>query len=252
MANSYFQCKQFRIEQNLCAMKVSTDACILGAYISLKNIKNAKNIIDIGTGTGLLALMLAQKADSDAKITAIEIDESAAKQAFENIKNSKWATQIELVNKSIQEYSKANIDSNIGYDLAICNPPFFINSTLPTNKKQQMAHHTTELSFDDLWYSVEKILNKNGLFAVLLPIQETEIFTKIGKKYNFLPTQQLIIQDSPKHKPHRIITIYTKENNAHQNNDSYFTLMENLLIKDSNGIYSQSFIDLLQSYYLYL
>jgi tRNA1Val (adenine37-N6)-methyltransferase len=243
LANSYFQFKQFRIEQGNCAMKVSTDACILGAYTP---IKNAKNIIDIGAGTGLLSLMLAQKSAENVRITAIEIDEIAAQQAIENIKNSKWATKIEVINTAIQTYSQTYFQGENLYDLAICNPPFFVNSTLPPNQKQAIAHHTTALSFEDLWQSVEKLLHKNGYFVVLLPVQETEIFSKIANLHNFVAMQQLMIQDSPKHNPHRIITIYTKKDNFD------FMIKESLLIKEIEGNYSQDFISLLKDYYLYL
>lgn len=255
MANSYFQFKQFRIEQDICAMKVSTDACVFGAYIP---VEGAKNIIDIGTGTGLLALMVAQRANN-CKITAIEIDELAAKQATENTSKSIWHDKIEVIHETIQNFTDSitNLSNKFRYDLAICNPPFFVNSTLPPNKKQQLAHHTTALSFEELWESVDKLLTENGRFVVLLPLPETQIFSDLGKKYQFFATKQLSLQDSEKHKVHRLVTIYEKSTNFNVNFDANFgdnvlLAAENLIIKDIEGRYTEEFITLLQPYYLYL
>ena len=241
MANSYFQFKQFRIEQDICAMKVSTDACVFGAYIP---IENAKNIIDIGTGTGLLALMVAQRANN-CMITAIEIDELAARQATENTNKSIWHDKIEVIQEAIQNFK----NNKFQYDLAICNPPFFVNSTLPPNKKQQLAHHTTALSFEELWDSVDKLLIENGRFVVLLPLPETQIFSELGKKYQFFATKQLSLQDSQTHKPHRFITTYQKNTNFEANK---VLERNNLIIKNIHGKYTNEFETLLKPYYLYL
>ncbi len=226
-------------------MKVSTDSCVFGAYIS---IEDAENIIDIGTGTGLLALMVAQKAESctkNSQITAIEIDELAAKQATENTYKSPWHDKIEVVQEAIQNFK----NDKFQYDLAICNPPFFINSTLPPNKKQQLAHHTTALSFEELWASVDKLLAENARFIVLLPLPETQIFSELGKKYQFFATKQLSLQDSQIHKPHRFITTYQKNNNLDTNK---VLQTEHLIVKDNQGKYTDEFLRLLQPYYLYL
>lgn len=243
MANSYFQFKQFRIEQGHCAMKVSTDACVFGAYIP---IHDAQTILDIGTGTGLLALMLAQKVANytqNFSITAIEIDEIAAQQAKENIENSKWKNQIRVIQQSIQDYTK--FGTAIGYDWIVCNPPFFVNSTLPPNTKQALAHHHTALSFEELWQVVEKLLAETGKFAVILPISESKIFTELGTQYGFSVSRQLFLQDSAKHKPHRIISIYNK-------NSKEQYIEEKLICKDENGQYTTEFVKLLQGYYLHL
>ena len=260
MANSYFQFKKFRIDQDICAMKVSTDACVFGAYIPIENVKS---IIDIGTGTGLLALMVAQRAEN-CQITAIEIEELAAKQATENTSKSIWHDKIEVVHETIQKFTDNIIRlknnekieefqykfiDKCQYDLAICNPPFFINSTLPPNKKQQLAHHTTALSFEELWDSVDKLLAANGRFIVLLPLPETQIFSELGKKYQFFATKQLSLQDSEAHKPHRFITTYQKNTNFKTDR---VLETENLIIKNDHGKYTDEFITLLQPYYLYL
>jgi tRNA1Val (adenine37-N6)-methyltransferase len=248
---SSFQFKQFTIHQNQCAMKVSTDACVFGAYIP---VENAKRIIDIGTGTGLLALMLAQR-NTNAKIDAIEIDSQAAQQAAENVAKSNWKSTIAIINTSIQDFTqenqqKENQQNKLGtYDLVVSNPPFFVSSTLPPNVKQQVAHHTTALSFEELWQAVELLITPKGHFAVLLPLPESNIFAEIGKKLGFFATQQLFIQDSSKKNPHRLITIFQK---GEIKQEIKQIMQATLVIKDVSGNYTKEFIHLLQTYYLYL
>lgn len=250
MANSYFQFKQFRIEQANCSMKVSTDACILGAYAPVENVKR---IIDIGTGTGLLALMAAQR--SKGKIDAIEIEKDAAEQAKQNCKSSSWAENIQVFCTTIQDFAATKAQDNLQnlqnlYDLAICNPPFFNHATLPTSKAQQLAHHTVALPFADLWAAANLLLASEGKFVVLLPLPEMQFFEQIGLQYNFVPNEIVIIQDSEKHKPHRKIVIFCRQNS--QLLADFEPKEQFLLIKNLDGSYTQDFVNLLQPYYLYL
>lgn len=250
MANSYFQFKQFRVEQANCSMKVSTDACILGAYAPAEN---AKRIIDIGTGTGLLALMAAQR--SKAQIDAVEIEKEAAKQAEQNCKSSSWAENIQVFCTTIQDFAATKAQDNLQnlqnlYDLAICNPPFFNHATLPTSKAQQLAHHTIALPFADLWAAANLLLISEGKFIVLLPLPEMQLFEQIGLQYGFVPNEILIIQDSEKHKPHRKIVAFCRQNS--QLLQGFETKQKILLLKNSDRSYTQDFVNLLQPYYLYL
>ncbi len=261
MPNSYFQFKQFRVEQAQCAMKISTDACILGSYV---NPTPAQRIIDIGTGTGLLALMLAQR--STAQITAVEIEPAAAAQAHQNFQASPWASRIEIVQQAIQYFalhqkhhlSDTHEVSNkyfntftksLSFDFAICNPPFFNKATLPSAHAQQVAHHTIALSFEDLWQSTALLLTTDGQFAVLLPIQEMNLFEKIGNTQGFEVLQSLTIQDSIKHKPHRKIAVFGRKTTNHS---QILPSQEHLVIKDEEGNYTKEFVDLLKPYYLHL
>lgn len=228
-------------------MKVSTDACILGAYAP---VETAKRIIDIGTGTGLLALMAAQR--SKAQIDAIEIEKEAAKQATENCKSSSWAENIQVFCTTIQDFAATKAQDNLQnlYDLAICNPPFFNRATLPTSKAQQLAHHTVALPFADLWAAANLLLAKEGQFIVLLPLPEMQLFEQIGLQHSFVPKETLTIQDSEKHKPHRKIVTFCRQDRQLSQD---FEPKQNLLfIKNLDGSYTQDFINLLQPYYLYL
>jgi tRNA1Val (adenine37-N6)-methyltransferase len=252
---SFFQFKKFIVYQDHCAMKVSTDACIFGAYIPLNN---EKRILDIGTGTGLLSLMLAQRCNESTQIDAVELDKQAAKQAQENVNRSIWKDKITVFEDSIQNYStNYTLQNSQQYDLIVCNPPFFVASTLPPNLQQQIAHHTVALSFEDLWHCVTQLLDKKGKFAVLLPITETTKFTDIGTMHDFVIREQLAIQDSAKKTPHRFVSIYQK--NSFITNQSpkqieiqQDTQKETLLIKNLDGTYSQAFTNLLKDYYFYL
>src|SRR5688500_11779251 len=122
MANQYFQFKQFSIQQDRCAMKVSTDACIQGAWTPIAD--NVKDVLDIGAGTGLLSLMLAQR-NYDIRIDAVELDVEAAQQAKENVASSPWKDRVEVIQADVTQHSFTKL-----YDMVICNPPFFNNSLL--------------------------------------------------------------------------------------------------------------------------
>lgn len=164
VSNSYFQFKQFRIEQDRCAMKVCTDACVFGAYI---HPEGAKRILDIGTGTSLLSLMLAQKCLGS--IDAIEIDESAASQARENVERSIFAERIRVHHISIQDFAFKSEQG--AFDFICCNPPYFENCMRSVDPQRRIARHTDTLPFRDLAAAIAKLLTKTGKFYVHVPIE---------------------------------------------------------------------------------
>ena len=168
MANDFFKFKQFSIQQDQCAMKVGTDGVLLGAWA---DVEKAEKIIDIGTGTGLIAIMLAQR--SDAIINAVEIDENAADQALLNITNSIWAERINIYNVSIQEFAN---NTNEKYDLIVSNPPYFINSLKSSEKHRDIARHNDSLSHTDLINASLSMLSENGKLSIILPYVEGCIF----------------------------------------------------------------------------
>jgi tRNA1Val (adenine37-N6)-methyltransferase len=167
MPASVFHFKNFTILQDKCAMKVGTDGVLLGAWV---NINNASHILDIGTGTGLIALMLAQK--SNAKIDAIDIDESAFLQAEINVNASPWANRIRVVHASLQEFRPV-----LNFDLIVSNPPYFIDSFAPTNEARNRARQASaSLSYDELLQGIIRLLTNTGRFCMILPSKEGEIF----------------------------------------------------------------------------
>ena len=190
-----FHFKQFSIKQDACAMKVSLDACIFGAMC---NINNAQHILDIGTGTGLLSLMAAQR--SDAKIDAVELDVSAAKQAYENIIASPFSSRITVHNENIKTFIP-----KLKYDAIICNPPFFSDHLKSHNKQRALARHNHGLSFDDLCHITAQNLTQNGEAFFILPCTEFDRFIQCAAQHQLYLHEHSLIASRPQKAPHRVI-----------------------------------------------
>lgn len=172
MPQNTFAFKQFTILQDKCAMKVGTDAVLLGAWVKTYGVRRA---LDIGTGTGVIALMLAQK--SGAYIDAIDIDLDAATEAKENVRNSPWPDRVHVQNISLQDFAKMNDEQ---YDLIVSNPPYFVDSLRSSEANRTAARHTVLLSFEDLIAGAKKMLNKEGKLYVILPVREGEQFIQLA------------------------------------------------------------------------
>ena len=216
-------------------MKVCTDSCLFGALIDVKNHQKA---LDIGAGTGLLTLMLAQKS-KDLSLTAVEIDDNAVKDATFNISNSPFLKQIKIVKKSIQEYTESNPEK---FDLIVSNPPFFQNNLKSPKGEINLAHHNSSLSFKELVFSLDKHLSQDGKIWILLPPFEMKSFLKICTKYQlFLNKKYSIKHQETKPIFREIIELSRQENtkpacceiNIYENNQ-----------------YSPIFVKLLKDYYL--
>lgn len=180
MPNPYFHFKEFSIYHDRCAMKVGTDAVVLGAWAMHHK---TDEMLDIGSGTGILALMLAQRFPK-ATIEAIEIEENAVEQAKDNIKDSKWSERIAIHHSSLQDYN-----TNKKYDLIISNPPYFNNHHFAKGDERSQARHTSTLSFDDLLKYTTKLLSDEGSFQVILPYAETELFIQKARINGLVPTR---------------------------------------------------------------
>ena len=167
---SGFKFKQFAVEQDDVAMKVGTDGVLLGAWAECEG---AKRILDIGTGTGVIALQMAQR-NHEAQIQAVEIDETAARRARANFDNSPWAERLEVEQTAVQEFAPTE-----KFDLIVSNPPYFVDSLLPPDAKRSTARHTHDLSFEELDKAVTRLLADNGKFALILPITEFEKYLAI-------------------------------------------------------------------------
>ena len=188
--NSFFQFKQFTVHQDKCAMKVCTDACLLGAWVANKLMREnteAKKILDIGAGTGLLSLMIAQK--TNLKTDAVELNADAYLQAKRNIENSLFSSKIQIYNENIKTFLE-----NIQYDYIICNPPFFENQLKSNSNAKNIAMHNTELSFDELIASIKKYLSKNGTAFLLLPFYEVNNFKDKLSVQRLFVTEELNVK----------------------------------------------------------
>ncbi len=178
-----FRFKQFSLEDDRCAMKVGTDAVLLGAWI---NIAGAKRILDVGTGCGIIALMLAQRTTSDVMIEGIEVEPIDATQAQENAINSPWANRVHIHSVALQDFK-----SSATYDLIVSNPPYFINSQLPPTAHRAQARHTQNLSFEELITHSLRLLNTDGRLAVVLPFEEGNLFQSLATRHSLFPTSRL-------------------------------------------------------------
>lgn len=229
-----FQFKHFTITQDNTAMKVGTDGVLLGAWSN----HNGNHFLDIGTGTGLIALMLAQR-NSTAVIDAIEIDKAAAEQAKDNFNNSTWSERLTILNSSIQDFKPAK-----KYDLIVCNPPFFINSTKAPNQSRTTARHNDDLPFDELINTVKRLLSTKGIFSVILPIEEGNQLIDIANKEHLNLNRKCIVKPNPNKNPKRILMEFsfvpseTKEEeitieteNRHEYTKEYITLTKDFYLK---------------------
>jgi tRNA1Val (adenine37-N6)-methyltransferase len=235
MPNSYFQFKQFRIEQGQTAMKVTTEACLMGAWVASLDLQPAR-ILDIGTGTGLLALMLAQRYD--AAIDAIELDVQAAEQARANFQGSPWADRLHMIQGDVRTFAAQTTES---YDLIISNPPFFARHQLSGKAKDQ-ALHQESLSQQELLDAASKLLTREGSLAVLYPVYESGQLAELTQPMGFYRHHRMAFRDAPDRPLMREITVYSRQSSVSDH--------KVLTIKSSSGGYSKAFEELLRAYYL--
>ncbi|MCX8480188.1 MAG: methyltransferase [Chitinophagales bacterium] len=242
MANTYFSFKQFTIHQEQCAMKVSTDACLFGAYIASAwegQTVLPERVLDIGTGTGLLTLMLAQKNPS-AIYTAIELDVQAARQAEGNFLNSPWSQQISILNENVLTWQQ---DSVATFDLIVCNPPFFAQHLLSEEQARLMARHDEFLTLEHLKDIAQKHLAEEGVFGVLLPHSRKEECLRLFET-NFHLAFLLESSDNAQKPLNRVILGFSKTKCIPS------ITSQQLVLHESNGSRSAAWQALIQDYYL--
>jgi tRNA1Val (adenine37-N6)-methyltransferase len=245
MANSWFQFKQFTIYQDRCAMKVTTDACLFGAWVGREvggSKLEVRNILDIGTGTGLLSLMLAQNID--AAIDAIEIDKAAAEQAAENITASSWKERISIIHGDIKE--RPAILRN-KYDVIISNPPFYENELTSASDQKNTAHHDSGLLLADLLTTISAILAPEGRFYLLLPYKRLAEAESLIQQHRLAISDITLVRQSTQHGYFRL---FISGQHASYKSDPY--IIKEISIRNEKNEYTGEFIELLKDYYLYL
>lgn len=200
--NSYFQFKQFKIIQEKAAMKVGTDGVLLGAWV---DVQNEKNILDIGTGTGVMALMMAQR--TTAKITGIEIEKNAAEEAAKNAKHSPWNNRVYIENISFQQFAKVTSKT---FDLIISNPPFFINDQKSKDNNLAIAKHNDLLPLPDLITGSKKLLDEKGKLAVILPVIPAQRFIELANQNGLFLNRLTMVRPNSQKKVHRYLMEFSK------------------------------------------
>ncbi|MEO6540330.1 MAG: methyltransferase, partial [Ferruginibacter sp.] len=248
MPNDYFKFKQFTIQQDNCAMKVCTDACLFGALVAGFHPTTA-NCLDIGTGTGLLSLMLAQKNDA-VVIDAYEIDTDAAKQAAENFAASPWTRRLQAIHADILTLAPDPLIApdkqkalRKKYDLIICNPPFFEDDLRSPYEAKNKAKHDTALTLVELLHIADLHLTTDGSFAVLLPFLRVDYFIEEATKVDLHLSKQILLKQSPKHNYFRGILFFSRTEKEPERSE--------IVIKDETDQYTAAFVDALKDYYLY-
>ncbi|WP_166837319.1 tRNA1(Val) (adenine(37)-N6)-methyltransferase [Rheinheimera pleomorphica] len=230
-----FQCKKFYVAHDQCAMKVGTDGLLLGAFAPLPEPGGA--ILDIGAGSGLISLMLAQRSLAANAIDAIELDSAAAAQAMLNVANSPWPTAIQLIKGDILTYHSAK-----RYRLIVSNPPFFQQSLLPKDKKRSQARHTDSLPLAALLTKAGELLHAEGIFSLILPLAEAEAMLQQALAQGWYLARRCEVRSKANKPVQRLLLSLSKQRQKAANSS--------LIIHQADGGYSAEYKALLQDFYL--
>jgi tRNA1Val (adenine37-N6)-methyltransferase len=231
-----FHFKKFSIDDSKAAMKIGTDAVLIGAWVPCGN---ETRILDIGTGSGILALMMAQR-NTNTLIDAVEIDYDASMLAELNVQLSPWPNQVHIFNTTIQEFSLANKHN---YSLVICNPPFFTDSLKAPDKARSTARHNDTLPVKDLLHCTSNLLTDNGKAAFIIPANAYENWKVEAAKQYLYPTLTTWVKSSESHNPHRVMIAFSREKQP--------AIIDNeISIYSSKNIYSPEYRELTRDFYL--
>jgi len=234
MPNDFFKFKQFTIRQNACPMKVGTDGVLLGAWVNVE--ETTLRILDVGTGTALIAIMLAQRSPL-AQIDAVEVDEAAAAQAKQNAESSPWASRLNIVHQNFNDFAR---NSTSRYDLIVSNPPYFKQSLASPDKGRTTARHTEKLLHEELISGSLNLLAEQGKLAVVMPCVEGNIFIALAEKAGLYCHRKLNVSTKKDRPVKRLLMEFSRskekleEQNLYiENSDpSSFTAEYQALTKD--------------------
>lgn len=235
MANPFFRFKNFTVFHDKCAMKVGTDAVLLGTWL---DISDSEKVLDIGTGTGLISLILAQRSNYHFIIDAIDIDKNAIEQAVGNIANSPYQ------NIRCKNIALLDMDEARKYDLIVSNPPYFKQSLHSPDKQRTLARHTDSLLIEDLLKKALSLLTERGRIALIYPYDEKTVLLKLANKFSLNIARIVNVYPTPTASPKRILIEYA--------NYPITTIESNLIIEVDRHVYSDDFVALVQDFYLNL
>lgn len=234
-----FQFKEFIVQQDKTAMKIGTDAVLLGAWCAVT--VEVDSILDIGSGTGIIALMLAQRSDA-MTIDAVEIDENAYEQTVENFEQSDWGDRLFCYNASFQDFAQEMQEEDEVYDLIISNPPFYTDEFETENKARNKARFTSALTFEDLLFGVSKILSENGTFSTIIPHKEKENFIQIAEKNKLFLNRVCRVKGNETSAIKRSLLTFSFQEKK--------VVEENLTIEIKRHQYTKEYINLVKDFYL--
>jgi tRNA1Val (adenine37-N6)-methyltransferase len=234
---SFFQFKKFAVKQDQCAMKIGTDGVLLGAWSPIDN--NPKSVLDIGTGTGIIALMLAQRSDAD-QIDALEIDENAYEQAVDNFENSPWGDKLFCFHAGLDEFVEEPEDE---YDLIVSNPPFYSEDYRSENEQRDLARFQEAMPFEDLIDAAALLLSENGTFSVIIPYKDEERFIDMCAEVELFPIKVTRVKGSHKTPIVRSLLAFKRYELA-------VLVADELVIEINRHEYTDDYIELTKAFYL--
>jgi tRNA1Val (adenine37-N6)-methyltransferase len=234
---SKFQFKQFAIEQDRCAMKIGTDGVLLGAWTPITN--NPFSILDIGAGTGIIALMLAQRSNAQ-QIDALEIDEAAYEQATDNFENSPWNDRLFCFHAGLDEFIEEPEEE---YDLIVSNPPFYAEEYKTENESRDLARFQDAMPFEQLLEAAALLLSENGIFAVIIPCKEEENFMALANEFELYPLKITRVKGTPTTAIKRSLLAFSR-------NKTTDLPIDELVIETARHVYTAEYIALTTDFYL--
>lgn len=232
-----FHFKQFSIQQDKTAMKVGTDGVLLGAWAPIHD--NPKSILDIGTGTGLIALMLAQRTSAE-QIDALEISENAFEQATENFENSIWADRLYCYHAGLDEFIE---EPDCEYDLIVCNPPFYSEDFKTNDVDRNLARFQDAMPFEEIVEAAELLLSENGTLAIIIPFKEEEYFINLCAQAELFPVKATRIRGSA-------TTNITRSLLAFKRYELSIINANEIIIENKRHDYTEEYIELTKDFYL--
>ncbi|TXD48197.1 tRNA1(Val) (adenine(37)-N6)-methyltransferase [Polaribacter sp. IC073] len=234
-----FQFKEFTIHQDKTAMKVGTDGVLLGAWCAVDHYPDA--ILDIGSGTGVISLMIAQRSDA-MTIDAVEVDESAYEQTVENFEKSDWGDRLYCYNATFIEFADEIAEEEESYDLIVSNPPFYTEDFETEDAARNKARFTSSLSFSALIEGVVKILSENGIFATIIPFKEEEEFINLAKEHHLIINRVCRVQGNETSEIKRSLLEFSFQ--ASEIKETH------LIIETGRHQYTEDYINLTKDFYL--
>ncbi len=232
-----FKFKQFSINQDKTAMKVGTDGVLLGAWTPTNH--NPFSILDIGTGTGLIALMLAQRTAAE-QIDALEIDEDAYEQAVDNFENAPWSDRLFCFHAGLDEFIEEPEDE---YDLIVSNPPFYAEDYKTENEQRDLARFQEAMPFEELVEAADLLLSENGILAVIIPYKEESRFIALSEDFELFPIKITRVKGTPTSEIKRSLLAFSRHEIAD-------ILTDELVIETDRHLYTTEYISLTKDFYL--
>ncbi|WP_409415374.1 tRNA1(Val) (adenine(37)-N6)-methyltransferase [Flavobacterium sp. PS2] len=232
-----FKFKQFSILQDKTAMKVGTDGVLLGAWTPITN--NPFSILDVGAGTGLIALMLAQRTSAE-QIDALEIDEAAYEQAVDNFENAPWNDHLFCYHAGLDEFMEEPEDE---YDIIVSNPPFYSEDYKTDNDQRDLARFQDAMPFEDLVEAADLLLSENGIFSVIIPFKEEEKFITLAKEFELYPFKITRVKGTSVSDIKRSLLAFNRAENTDISIDE-------LIIETERHVYTPEYIELTKDFYL--